>query len=113
MAGSPNRGIPTLPSTLIRQPPPTPQPEPNAEASAEDMAEQGGEAGGREPRPARRRPARKPAAEGPGTPRKLTLPDDVYERLQLQALQKRTTASAIATDVLNRNLPRFRVEREG
>lgn len=66
-----------------------------------------------DPKPARRRTVRKPPAEGPGKARKLTLPDDVFDRLQLLAFQKRTTASAVAADILNRNLPRFRVEREG
>jgi hypothetical protein len=37
----------------------------------------------------------------------------VYDRLQLLAIRKRTTASAIAAEILDRNLPRFRIEREG
>ncbi|MBV8315511.1 MAG: hypothetical protein JOZ53_11290, partial [Planctomycetaceae bacterium] len=45
--------------------------------------------------------------------RKLSLPADVHDRLWLYARQKRTTVSAVATEILDRNLPRFRVEREG
>ena len=44
--------------------------------------------------------------------RKLSLPDGVYDRLQLLALQRRTSASAIAAEILDRNLPRLRIERE-
>jgi hypothetical protein len=42
----------------------------------------------------------------------LSLPDDVYDRLQLYAIQKRTTVSAVATDVLDKNLPKLRIERD-
>ena len=119
MSANGNRGV-TLPSALIRQTPAAtprrPESDPDAEP-ADDAAEGAdageGQGGAREPRPSRARRARKPAAEGPGQPRKLTLPDDVYERLRLQAMQKKTTASAIAAEILNRGLPRFRVEREG
>jgi hypothetical protein len=49
---------------------------------------------------------------GGGRGRKLNLPDAVYDRLQLTAIQRRTTASAIAAEILDRNLPRLRIERE-
>jgi len=42
----------------------------------------------------------------------LSLPDGVYDRLQLLAIQRRTSASAIASEILDRNLPRLRIERE-
>jgi hypothetical protein len=45
--------------------------------------------------------------------RKLSLPDDVHDRLWLLARQRRTTVSAVAADILDRALPRFKVEREG
>ena len=45
--------------------------------------------------------------------RGLYLTDSVWDRLQYEAIRRKTTVSAIAGDVLERNLPRFRVEREG
>ena len=45
--------------------------------------------------------------------RKLHLPDDVHDRLWLLARQRRTSVSTVAAEILDRNLPRFRVEREG
>lgn len=58
-----------------------------------------------------RKPRRAPAG-GETKGRKLSLPDDVYDRLQLVAIQKRTTVSAVATEVLNKNLPMLRIERD-
>jgi hypothetical protein len=43
----------------------------------------------------------------------LHLPDHLHDRLKLVALQRRTTASAVAAEILDRNLPRLRIEREG
>lgn len=43
--------------------------------------------------------------------RKLVLSDDVYERLTLMAFQRKTTASAIASEILSRNLPYFTLTR--
>lgn len=45
--------------------------------------------------------------------RKLSLPDSVFDRLQLTAIQRRKTFSTIATEILDRNQPRLRIEREG
>lgn len=45
--------------------------------------------------------------------RGLYLTDTVWDRLQLEAIRKRTTVSAVAGEVLERNLPRLRIEREG
>ena len=44
---------------------------------------------------------------------KLTLPDDFHDRLWLLARQRKTSVSAVATEILDRNLPRFTVSREG
>jgi hypothetical protein len=44
--------------------------------------------------------------------RKPSLPDGVHDRLQLVAFQRRTSASAVAAEILDRNLPRLRIERE-
>jgi hypothetical protein len=45
--------------------------------------------------------------------RGVYLTDGVWDRLQYEVIRRRTTVSAIAGDVLDRNLPRFKVEREG
>jgi hypothetical protein len=112
------RGIPSLPSTLIR---PTTQPEPSNGDLAEDQAEPEGEdqaepeGQGRrvalEPKPRARR--RSSAARGETRGRKLSLPDSVFDRLQLTAIQRRKTISAVAAEILDRNLPKLRIEREG
>jgi hypothetical protein len=46
---------------------------------------------------------------------KLSLPEGVYDRLYLTAMNRKpkSTASAIAAEILERNLPRLRIEREG
>lgn len=44
--------------------------------------------------------------------RKLSLSDSIHLRLWLSAQERRTTVSAIASEILDRHLPRFRVERE-
>jgi hypothetical protein len=63
-----------------------------------------------ESRPSRVRRKRTPAA-GESKGRKLVLPDDVHDRLWLVARQKKQTVSAVAADILDRNLPKFRVEK--
>jgi hypothetical protein len=40
---------------------------------------------------------------------KLTLPDSVFERLELAAIKRGSTPSAVAADILNRYLPRHRI----
>jgi hypothetical protein len=62
--------------------------------------------------PGRRSGSQDPAG-GETNGRKLSLPDDVHDRLWLLARERRTTVSAVAADLLNRALPRFKVEREG
>ena len=53
----------------------------------------------------------RPSGEGPAAgeqngARKRTLPDSVFTLLKLQAIKKGSTASAIAAEILDRNLPR-------
>jgi hypothetical protein len=107
-----------VPSTLIRPV------HPEADAPADPAAVEGDEAGGSSaemqgrgearpssasPRPRRRKgsgPAEKTNKRG------LHLTDAVWDRLQLEAIRKRTTVSAIAGECLDRNLPRLRIERD-
>jgi hypothetical protein len=56
---------------------------------------------------------KRPVVASKSTGRKLVLPDDVHDRLWLLARQRRQTVSAVAAEILDRNLPRFKVEREG
>jgi hypothetical protein len=56
---------------------------------------------------------KRPVVSTKTTGRKLHLPDDVHDRLWLLARQRRTTVSTVAAEILDRNLPRFMVEREG
>jgi len=114
------RGIPTLPSALIRPTTPPDQLE-LTEAGAEPEATEPAEGQGRgagDPRAAaavakarKRRPA---AASVKASKRGLHLSDAVWERLQLEAIRKKTTASAVAEDVLSQGLPRLWIGgREG
>lgn len=73
---------------------------------------QGREETAPESRPVRARRKRPPVG-GETHGRKLHLPDPIHDRLKLVALQRRTTASAVAAEILDRNLPRLRIEREG
>lgn len=101
--------MPTLPSTLIRPTIATP-PEPESEPVEADGAEQGAS-----PEPARTRArgrVRRDRATEATKGRKLHLPDSVFDRLQLLAIQRKTTVSAVASDILDRNLPRLRIERD-
>ena len=100
-----NRGV-TLPSTLIQ---PTPL-EPSAE-QANRNAGQGSEPTALEAKPQPRRRRRSTTTvEGRG--HKLSLPDAVFSRLQLEAFQRRKSASAIAAAILDKNLPKLRIERD-
>jgi hypothetical protein len=64
-----------------------------------------------EPKPKTR--TRRVVTGGETRGRKLSLPDAVFDRLQLLAIQRRKTVSAVATEILDRNLPKLRIEREG
>ena len=113
-------GLGSLPSGLLR---PTTAATPEAPAEAPDDAPgpDGAEGRGRgeaAPGPKANRATRvgrraRTPAGGETKGRKLSLPADVHDRLWLYARQKRTTVSAVATEILDRNLPRFRVERDG
>lgn len=103
-----------MPSGLFR---PTANATPTAEP-VDDPASEGEEQGrgvDSTPTPEARAPRtrrRRPPVGGETKGRKLNLPDAVYDRLQLLAIQRRTTASAIAAEILDRNLPRLRIERD-
>jgi hypothetical protein len=57
-------------------------------------------------RPRRRRRSL-PAGKVSG--RKFQLPDAVFERLQLHAIKKRTSPSAVVADILDRELPQHKI----
>jgi hypothetical protein len=48
-----------------------------------------------------------PAEKPKPSKRGLNLSDAVWERLQLEALNRKTTASAVAEEILGTNLPRL------
>jgi hypothetical protein len=107
-------GLATLPAGLLR---PTTQPEAapiDEPAAAEDVEQSRGESTP-ESRAARTTTRRKrpPLKAETARGRKISLPDEVHDRLWLLARQRRTTVSAVATEILDKNLPRWRVEREG
>jgi hypothetical protein len=102
-----------MPTALIRPTMPTPH-EANGETGAElldDPADgdgQGrGEANGNPKKPPRRRP--KPAPGEKSSAHKLTLPDSLFTRLELHAIKRGSTASAIAAEILDRQLPHHRI----
>ena len=86
-------------------------PTPLESADRDESAEQGGEPPATSPRPRSRRRRVDPAEKTRG--HKLTLPDAVFERLELTAIRRRSTVSAVAADILDKNLPRLRIEQEG
>jgi hypothetical protein len=97
----PERGIPSL----MMMPTPLDQP---ADAQVETDEGQGSDSPAPAPKP---RPRRRRAAVGGAG--KVTLPDAVFDRLQLMAIKRRSNVSAIATEILDRNLPRLRIEQDG
>ena len=104
----------TLPTGLLR--PTTPHdaiPPETADEPADDAPEavQGEGRGVADAKPAKPRRKRVPAG-GETRGRKLHLPDGIHDRLWLLARQRRATVSAVAADILDKSLPRFRVERE-
>jgi hypothetical protein len=94
---------------------PTP-PETNGDASTElleDPADGDGQGRG-ESNGSPRRPPRKRLKASAGekcSAHKLSLPDSVFARLELQAIKKGRghTASSVAAEILDRNLPRHRI----
>ncbi len=99
-----------MPDNLVRN---TMPPERNGElpddqADAELNGESSESRGGlpaRKPRARSRRIAAGEKVRG----RKLQLPDSVFERLSLHAIKRKSNASAIAAEILDRNLPKHRI----
>lgn len=83
--------------------------DPAAEAAAANGQANGEPAAG--PRP-RARSRRKPIAGEKTRAHKLSLPDSVFLRLELHAIKKGSTASAIAAEILDRSLPQHRIETD-
>ncbi len=125
MAAERRTGLAALPTGLLR---PTRPPEASIPAGptiegddeaaepaepAESAENQGrGEPAAESKAPARARRRRQPVSTKT-TGRKLHLPDDVHDRLWLLARQRRQSVSTVAAEILDRNLPRYRIEREG
>jgi hypothetical protein len=64
-------------------------------------------------------PARKPRTRGRRIAagekvrgRKLQLPDSVFERLALHAIKRKSNPSAMAAEILDRNLPKHKIVTE-
>jgi hypothetical protein len=56
---------------------------------------------------------RRPAPTGETKARNLHLTDDIHDRLWMLARQRKTTVSAVAGELLDKALPRWKVAREG
>jgi hypothetical protein len=100
----PERGIPSL----MMMPTPLDAP---ADAQVETDEGQGSDSPAPAPKPRARRRRIDPGEKTRG--HKLSLPDAVFERLELTAIRRRSTVSAIAAEILDRNLPRLRIEQDG
>ena len=104
-------GLAPVPSGLFR---PTSSPDVEPVEPAGDQVETEGRGDAvtqNEARAARPRRRRTPVG-GETRGRKLILPDSVFDRLQLLAIQRRATVSSVAAEILDRNLPRLRIERD-
>jgi hypothetical protein len=100
----PERGIPSLMM----------MPTPLESSPADDQggaAEQGADSPATPPRPRSRRRRIDPGEKTRG--HKLSLPDAVFERLELTAIKRKSNISAVAADILDKNLPRLRIEQDG
>ena len=113
MASERKTGLGPASAGLLRPttPPETIPPEPEVGADEGDHVE--GQGGSAEAKPTTRTRRKRPMVASKTTGRKLILPDDVHDRLWLLARQRRQSVSAVATEILDRNLPRFTVSREG
>jgi hypothetical protein len=115
MASNANRGVPPLPATLIRPTQPDPV-DPDGPAGGDDGQDQGdGQGRGvTEGRAAVAKGRRRRVDRGTEKlgKRGLYLTASVWQRLQLEAIRKGTSVSAVAGDVLERTLPRLRIERD-
>ena len=58
-----------------------------------------------------RRRRRRGSPGGKVTGRKFQIPDAVFERVQQEAIRRRSNPSAVVADFLDRYLPHFRVEK--
>jgi hypothetical protein len=98
-----------MPAALIRPTTPT-LPETNGEP-LEDPSEGDGQGRGEpiSPKKTARPRKTKPAAGEKAKGRKLTLPDSVFDRLVLHAIRRGSTVSAIAAEILDRQLPHHRI----
>jgi hypothetical protein len=114
MASERKTGL-VMPGSLLRPTSQTPPDQLEATDSGPEEsleAPEGTESASAETRTPRARTRRKkPGGETRG--RKLVLPDTVHDRLWLLARQRRQSVSSVAAEILDRGLPRFRVEREG
>ena len=104
MASERKTGLGALPAGLLRPTTPLETIPPEPAAGVEEPA-------GSKPSGKARR--KRPAVASKATGRKLVLPDDVHDRLWLLARQRRQSVSAVAAEILDRNLPRFQITREG
>src|SRR4051794_37582105 len=107
-------GLGTASMELLRPtaPPAEPPDDPNPIAPQDD-AEGRGDQAPESRQPSKRPPSGRPASTGKTKARNLHLSDDVHDRLWLLARQRRTTVSAVANDLLDKALPRWKMEREG
>jgi hypothetical protein len=90
---------------------PAPPDDGEAEGRGDAAAEAHASNGRPAPAPARPRRKRTPAS-GKTKGCKIHLPEELHDRLWLLARHKRSTVSAVATEILDKNTPRFRLERE-
>jgi hypothetical protein len=114
MASERRTGLASLPAGLLR---PTTQPETiPTEVSADstdDAAESvDGQGRGLDAKPTAKTRKKRVPAGGETRGRTLFLPDGIHDRLWLLSRQRRVSVSSIAADILDKNLPRYRVERE-
>ena len=56
-------------------------------------------------------PKKKRGESSPLSGHKLHLPDDVFRRLQLAAIQRGAKLSTVAAEILDRHLPRLTISR--
>jgi hypothetical protein len=105
-------------STLIRPTPPEPETETETVGSGGDgtpagpVEGQGGATGNGRPPVPRGRPRRVPRPKEKTSKRGLYLTADVWKRLQLDAIDRHATVSAVAQDVLDKGLPRLTITRD-
>lgn len=84
------------------------RPERNGEP-VDDLGELGSNGQSRGASSSRRQRTRRAKPGGKISGRKFQVPDSVFERLTLHAIKKSTNASAVLTDILDRELPKHRI----